>query len=163
MCKMPGYVIHLAVGKVYEKNNKIEDIPSFERGIIAPDLALDKSKSHYGPYSSRPDLNRFLRMQGISSSYQEGYFLHLVTDFLFYNKFLTSWDSAIYEDYDRSNARIMCKYGIVIPEEIQRTIQFKEGTLRFFQEEELYGFIDLVGKINIRQMVLQKDEPTISL
>ena len=32
---MPGYVIHLAVGKIYSQNNKIEDLNSFEKGIVA--------------------------------------------------------------------------------------------------------------------------------
>ena len=45
---MPGYMIHLAVGKVYAENNKIEDIKVFEKGIIDPDMIEDKSKSHYG-------------------------------------------------------------------------------------------------------------------
>lgn len=37
MFKMPGYMIHLAVGREYMKNNKIDDVKSFEKGIIAPD------------------------------------------------------------------------------------------------------------------------------
>ena len=57
---MPGYVIHLAVGKVYSQNNEINDLERFKEGIIAPDIEEDKSKSHYGPYSSSPGLNEFL-------------------------------------------------------------------------------------------------------
>lgn len=155
---MPGYVIHLAVGKVYSKYNEIEDLKSFEKGIIEPDRAKDKSKSHYGPYSSQPDLNRFIKTNGISTNYEEGYFLHLVTDYLFYNKFLKRWDSNIYEDYDKLNARIVQKYGITIPEEIQKVVQFKDGKPSVLDEDELYKFINSVGKINIRKLVLQKDD-----
>ena len=85
---MPGYVIHLAVGKVYSQNNEINDLERFKEGIIAPDIEEDKSKSHYGPYSSSPGLNEFLEKQGIKDSYNEGYFLHLLTDYLFYNKYI---------------------------------------------------------------------------
>ena len=85
---MPGYVIHLAVGKVYSKENNINNIESFEKGIIAPDLVKDKRKSHYGPSSSNPDLNGYLRARKIKNEFDEGYFLHLVTDYLFYHKLI---------------------------------------------------------------------------
>lgn len=49
---MPGYIIHVAVGKIYAQNNEIEDLQSFYRGIIDPDMTDDKSKTHYGPISS---------------------------------------------------------------------------------------------------------------
>ena len=106
---MPGYVIHLAVGKVYAQNNKIEDLNVFERGIIEPDMVENKAISHYGPYSSQPGLNQFVKANGISSSYNEGYFLHLVTDYLFYQKFLSRWDKAIYDDYNKLNSRLLRK------------------------------------------------------
>lgn len=147
---MPGYTIHLAVSKVYEQNNEIKDIASFEKGIIAPDLARDKSKSHYGPYSSSPNLNRYLRERRIASEFDEGYFLHLITDYLFYNKFLNNWDIHIYDDYDKLNGRIIKKYHIVIPKEILQVVRTQEGELELLNEEEIYRFIDAVGKINIR-------------
>ncbi len=154
---MPGYVIHLAIGSVYSKNNNIQDIKSFQKGIIDPDIIKDKSKSHYGSYSSNPNLNRFIRERGITTSYEEGYFLHLVSDYLFYKKFLKSWNTVIYEDYDKLNARIIRKYGIEIPEEAKPVIRFKDGELSFLKEEEIYRFIEAVGKIGIRQIVSQKD------
>jgi len=124
---MPGYVIHLAVGKVYAQNNKIEDLNVFERGIIEPDMVENKAISHYGPYSSQPGLNQFVEANGISSSYNEGYFLHLVTDYLFYQKFLSRWDKAIYDDYNKLNSRIMQKYGIVVPKDVQEKVNLKMG------------------------------------
>lgn len=153
---MPGYIIHLAIGRVYAQNNKISDLVSFEKGIIAPDMAKDKAKSHYGPYTSKPGLDKYIQNNKNINSYQEGYFLHLVTDHLFYNKFLKDWNPAIYEDYDKLNNRIMHKYGIVIPEEIQDTVKFKQGELIFLKEEELYQFINSVGRLNIREIILQK-------
>lgn len=153
---MPGYVIHLAAGKVYEKHNKIADIQSFEKGIIVPDLAEDKAKSHYGPYSSKAGLNQYLQENGISTNYQEGYFFHLATDYLFYNKFLKQWDPIVYEDYDKLNAKLMQKYGVVLPKEIQEKVKFKEGAPQILKEEDLCKFIEGVGKIPIRQIVSQK-------
>lgn len=153
---MPGYIIHLAIGKVYAQNNKIRDLVSFEKGIIAPDMAKDKAKSHYGPYTSKPGLDKYIQSNKGMNSYQEGYFLHLVTDHLFYNKFLKDWDPVIYEDYDKLNSKIVCQYGIVIPKEIKEIVKFKEGELSFLKEEELYQFINSVGKLNIREIISQK-------
>ena len=101
---MPGYVIHLAVGKIYEKNNKIKNISSFRKGLIAPDMSDDSPKAHYGTSSSQPDLKRFLSENNDFDEYKEGYFLHLVTDYLFYNCFLKTWSPSIYEDYDRPSS-----------------------------------------------------------
>lgn len=153
---MPGYVIHLAVGKVYSKNNKINDLESFEKGIMAPDMEEDKSKSHYGPYSSSPGIKEFLELKGISDSYNEGYFLHLLTDYLFYNKFLDKWEKSIYDDYDIINQNIIKKYGIEIPKEIQEKVKFKQGILSILNEEDIYKFIEFVGKLNIRQIISKK-------
>ena len=56
---MPGFTIHLAVGKRYiEKHKKqIKNENDFMKGTIAPDLDKDfsqieknKSKSHYGKW-----------------------------------------------------------------------------------------------------------------
>ncbi len=150
---MPGYAIHLAVGKVYTKNNKISNSENFDRGIIAPDLAKDKGKSHYGPYSSNPNLDRYLKETGITNEFDEGYFLHLMTDYLFYNNFLEKWDEHIYDDYDKLNSRIIKKYNIVIPEELLKVVKDKDGELQLLNEEKIYRFIDIVGKINVREIV----------
>ena len=154
---MPGYIIHLAIGKVYEKNNNIEDIESFEKGIIAPDLTDDKAKSHYGPGSSKPGLSRYIKENGISNDYEEGYFLHLLSDYLFYNKFLERWDSRIYGDYDILNDSIKEKYKITIPKEIEEVVKPRQGKLAILDEEKTYKFIETVGKINIRETLKEKE------
>lgn len=155
--KMPGYIIHLAVGKIYLQHNKVEDIQRFEKGIIAPDRVTDKKKSHYGPYSSKPGLSKYLQENGCSSSYEEGYFLHLATDYLFYNKFLTNWDVTIYEDYDKLNAALIQRYNIKVPEEIEETVQFEEGCPTILKLEELCSFINTVGKINFKKITKKSE------
>lgn len=58
---MPGFVIHLAVAKKYLENHpkEVQDLNSFQKGVIAPDLnadfsgpSEDKSKSHYGKWGN---------------------------------------------------------------------------------------------------------------
>lgn len=157
MFKMPGYIIHLAVGREYMKKNKIDDVKSFEKGIIAPDLKKDKRISHYGPNSSHPNLNRFVQENSNFDSYTEGYFLHLATDHLFYNRFLKTWNKSIYEDYNLLNANLIKKYGIIIPSEIESIVRFKEGNLHILNEDEICGFINAVGKIDFRKIIYQKN------
>ena len=153
---MPGYVIHLAVGRVYSQNNNIKDINRFMDGIIAPDLADDKAKSHYGPFSSKPDLDRFIKENGLNDSYLEGYFLHLVTDYLFYNRFLRRWGQEIYSDYNKLNKAIIKRFGIVIPKQLNEVVRFEDGKPSILEEDTLYKFIETVGKMNIRQIVSKK-------
>lgn len=147
---MPSYVIHLAVAKKYLENHKEEDFEEFYRGVVAPDLA-DKKVSHYGEYSSSPDLNKYYNEVGLDNSYNRGYFLHLVTDYLFYNKFLQSFSSEIYEDYNKINSDLIEKYNISIPKEIEEKIKFKEGIPSILDINRICKFIDAVGQVELER------------
>ena len=87
---MAGYVIHLAVGEEFIRNfpNEITNYEDFIKGIIYPDSVEDKSLTHYGEKSSKVNLKLFFNERDILDDFNKGYFLHLVTDYLFYNKFL---------------------------------------------------------------------------
>ena len=87
---MPGYIIHLAVGNEFIKNHPTEilDKDKFIDGVIYPDLTYDKSKTHYGPKSSMTNLKNFFLDKEIDTDFNKGYCMHLITDYLFYNKFL---------------------------------------------------------------------------
>lgn len=152
---MPGYVIHLAVGKIYSQNNRIQDLISFEKGIIEPDLLPNKEKSHFGPFSSQPGLDTFIQEKGVTTSFNEGYFLHLVTDYLFYNKFLKEWSSSIYQDYNILNGIIMKKYGVVLPDSVKEKVKFNNGKLSILDFDSMSEFIETVGKLDIRNIVLK--------
>lgn len=153
---MPGYVIHLAVGKIYSQNNRIQDLISFEKGIIEPDLLPNKEKSHFGPFSSQPGLDTFIQEKGIATSFDEGYFLHLVTDYLFYNKFLKAWSPAIYEDYNILNGIIIKKYGVVLPDSVKEKVKFNNGNLNLLELDDVCKFIEKVGKLDIRNIFLKR-------
>lgn len=153
---MPGYVIHLAVAKVYEKKYGIKDIKKFEQGVIAPDQNNNKLISHYAPDSSNPGLEKCLSQKGIEDEFDEGYFLHLVTDYLFYNKFLEKFDNRIYDDYDKLNSSLIKRYNIVLPPEIVDVVKKKEGEPVILDENELCRFIDFVGNLDIRTLVAEK-------
>lgn len=149
---MPGYIIHLAISKKQIELSNIQNKEEFIRGTIAPDL-LKKAgiDSHYG-YSSNPNLKKFLENNSLKFDYNKGYFLHLATDYLFYNKFLEKWSPQIYEDYNVLNKILVDKYKIQIPKEVEKDIKFEEKSLTILNLDDIISFIENVGKIPINQM-----------
>lgn len=131
---MASFNIHLAIGKRYiEKSNIIQNEEDFYKGIIDPDLVDDKKISHYtGSYQDKSDLlkylenkvqlNEFLKDNNINSDYQKGVFLHLITDYLFFNNFFDNdylknvsyeeFCKDLYYSYDIINQHIEDKYKI---------------------------------------------------
>lgn len=152
---MPGYVIHLAVAKKFMANNLIRDKQRFIKGIIAPDLLKEyKSNSHYGQSSSSPNLNEFLVTNNMEDDYNKAYFLHLLTDYLFYNKYLDpqKWDNEIYNDYDKINKILIDKYKIELPIEVSNKIKFEEGELHVIALQGIINFIEAIGMMDMKDI-----------
>jgi len=150
---MPSYCIHLAVGNVYAKKHKIEDVVSFNRGLIAPDFEKDKDKSHYsmenrdasnfGKFvAGKVVLSKFLNENDINDDYNRGVFLHLVTDYLYFTRFFTEeyinrmgkrdFLENMYYSYDEVKDYVEKKYQVEYPgdiAEIMNAIQEKRNSL----------------------------------
>ena len=82
---MPGFVIHLAIGQEYLRKQNKNYSEEFQKGIVAPDFIDDKSKTHYGKSPRYTNLEKFLDNNKIDTDFNKGFFLHLITDYLFYN------------------------------------------------------------------------------
>ena len=125
---MPGHVIHLAIANQYlEKHkDKKENYNEFIKGVMFPDSIKDKSKTHYGKVSSQSNINEFLKENNITRSFERGYFLHLLTDYLFYNKYIDEFSKSMYDDYDILNKDLMKKYEVTLPEDVKNQVLFKE-------------------------------------
>ena len=151
---MPGYVIHLAIGKKYIENNNIRDKEKFLKGCIAPDL-LDKKTSHYGNSSDNPDFQKFLEQNSLSSEYNQGYLLHLISDYLFYNKYLKNFidefSDEIYHDYNKLNEVLIKKYNVEVPSEIESVVGLEAGEPINFDRESICRFIDAVAQIDLEK------------
>lgn len=160
---MAGYVIHLAVAEEYKKNYP-EDIDNYDeyiKGVIFPDSVTDKSLTHYGVKSSKVNLKAFLDVNNIEDSYNKGYFLHLVTDYLFYNKFLDYFSKDIYNDYDILNKTLIELFEVKIPEEVQDKVFYKEGDTKLLELNKTVEFIKNTAKFKLKDvqtMVLNNDE-----
>lgn len=146
---MPGYIIHLAVAKEYIRNFRVKNEDEFLKGSLAPDLLStnDKKETHYTKTgSSDVNLSKFIKDNKINSCYMEGYFLHLIVDYLFYNQYFPNHDSRLYNEYDITNKELIEKYSISVPDEIKDCVQFKEGELEILDKEKLFKMISEISK-----------------
>ena len=178
---MASFNIHLAIGKRYiEKGNKIDHEEDFFRGIIAPDLVEDKAKSHYSGIqdknnlleylANKVDLYEYLKKNEIHSDYQKGVFLHLITDYLFFNCFFDKtylknisyeeFCKDLYVSYDFINDYLEKQYKLSLTgilEEIKLQIAkdkkekniTKESRKNILPQLELDQFIEYVSDISL--------------
>lgn len=159
---MAGYVIHLAVAEAYIKKHPqdIQDYNNFIKGVIAPDNVSDKSITHYGEKSSKANLKNFLEKNKINDDYYKGYFLHLVTDYLFYNKFLEYFSKDIYNDYDILNKSLQQVFNVTIPKSVQNKVFYKDGLTKILNLEDTINFIEKTSDyslIEIKEQVLNNN------
>lgn len=148
---MQGYVIHLSVAEEYlKKNKKTEQYEEFIEGVIYPDSIKDKWITHFGEKSSKSNLWKFLNEKDIKTSFNRGYFLHLLTDYLFYNHYVDTMTKDMYNDYDVLNDRLVEKYNVKIPEKVKEQIFSKpDGTLKILTEELVDKMVEEISNMDI--------------
>lgn len=159
---MPSYCIHLAIGNLYAQKHEVKDKNAFDMGIIAPDFAKDKEKSHYSAprdkrnlldfLSKKVQLYKFLEQNQIDSDYKKGEFLHLVTDYIYFTQFFTSEEvdkygqdfmTTMYYSYDCIKDYVEEKYNVVYPGDLAGIMQAID------EKRKLLGFDKGVKKDNI--------------
>lgn len=162
---MPGYVIHLAVAEEFIKKHKnsITNYKDFIDGVIFPDSKKDKSLTHYGKGSSEVNLYDFLNSITIKSNFNKGYFLHLLTDYLFYNKYINCFSNDIYNDYDILNKQLIEKYNVSLPEEVKNYVFYSNNSmdkLKILSLEVVDNLIDEVSSYNLEDLEIEiKNNP----
>lgn len=151
---MPSFVIHIAIANEYiKKHNKKEDYEEFIKGTIEPDLTNNKEITHYGEKISYIYLNKFLENNNIEGSFNRGYFLHLITDYLFYNKYLDYYiKDKLYNDYYILNKDIIPKYNVGMIEEIKEFMTSKEGKPEILNLALIYKLIEEVSSLDIDEV-----------
>ncbi len=152
---MAGYVIHLAVGEEYIRKypNEINNYEDFIEGVIYPDSVTDKSLTHYGPTSSQVNLKRFFADKDINTDFNKGYCIHLITDYLFYNKFLTVFSSNyIYNDYDILNKELESKFKVKIPLKVRNKVFYSTGETKILNLNDTIKFIEETSSNNINDI-----------
>lgn len=151
---MPSFVIHIAVANKYlKKYNKKENKQEFIKGSIAPDLANNKHISHYGEKISYIYLNKFLEENKIEDSFNRGYFLHLVTDYLFYNKYLDCYlKDKLYKEYYILNKEVIEKYNVELIEEIKEFMISKKGKLEVLNIDMINRLIEEASSLDLDEV-----------
>ena len=94
---MAGLHIHYAISKRYLEKRNEEMTEAFLEGTFAPDLVKDKQISHYSGDRDTSNLLKYLgekvqlkdyvKEHSLTTDYDKAYFLHLVTDYLFFTTF----------------------------------------------------------------------------
>ena len=150
---MPGYVIHIAIAQEYLRKNKMNYSEEFIKGAIAPDLTDKKSETHYGKSPAYTNLNNFLMKNKLDSDYMKGFFLHLIVDYLFYNKYLYKLEKPqIYYDYDYTNKELIEKYNVKLLDCIKPYVCYKEGEPKILTIDLACCIIDEISELNIEQV-----------
>lgn len=156
---MPGYVIHIATAQEYfKKHNSIENEEEFIKGVIFPDSTPDKSITHYGGNSGHSNIGKFLKSNKIDTSFNRGYFLHLITDYLFYNYYLDRFSKDIYNDYDIINSKLIEKYNVDLPIEIKDKVFFKQGKTKILSFNLACKVIDEISNLDIDKIAKESNE-----
>lgn len=159
---MPGYVVHIAIAQEYLKKHNMKYSKDFIMGSVAPDFTSDKSKTHYGKSPAYTNLKNFLLKNNIDTDYKKGFFLHLVTDYLFYNKYITKVEKPqIYNDYDYTNKEIIEKYNVILPEEVKDKVFFKEGEAKILTLDLAYKVIEEISSLDLETIskeVIEEDK-----
>ena len=125
----------------------------FILGSIEPDFTTDKTKTHYGKSPAYTNLKEYLENNKIDDDFKQGYFLHLVTDYLFYNYYLNEIRKPqIYEDYDVTNKTLIEKYKIDLPEKVKDKIFFKNGNPEILTVKLACKVIDEVSEYTLEEI-----------
>lgn len=172
---MASYDIHLAVGKRYiEKNMNINNDKEFYNGVLAPDITDNKMISHYSDICVTDDLlesvekkvnlSKYLDKNDINCDYNKGVFLHLITDYLFYNTFFDKeyiknvkaeeFSKSLYNSYDVVKEDIRKKYGVnykVFLPDVAFDNKKVDKENNILDLDKLYQFIEYVSGIDLEK------------
>ncbi len=172
---MPSIEIHLAIANEYAKKHSIKNLNAFHEGSIAPDMSPDFSRTlvenekelthYYVKNKIITNYNSFLSdpKVDLDDDYWKGYFLHLITDQLFYYvDFAEEYNTAInnndvlHQDYTALCPWLEKRYHID-KNAIYSTTRVKllcrtDSSIKktkYLKKSKLRSFIKKLSKINL--------------
>jgi hypothetical protein len=172
---MASLMIHLYIGEKYCQLNNITDKHDILRGSLAPDLE-DKFISHFSkPYKdndynsailNKVDLVSFCKTTTLDNDYIKGRFLHLITDYLFYTKYMIELpeykkvkdklsineiDQLVYKDYSRVSTWMIQEFGKDINLDLLPPVgkQLTYEDMQIFSANELRNLMIYCSKLNL--------------
>ncbi len=190
---MPCIAIHLAIAKKYlEKHN--ENKEEFILGTLAPDFSMEntnkfikvndvnKNSRHFGSNFHPTSLKEYMKGKtsfklffndnDLTNSFIKGYFLHLLSDYYFFDMCINderldglSLQDGVkigYNDYDLITEILINKYNLDIPE-IAKDIMSRKGygKLQILDENRVDIFINNMSNLDLSKekiKMLKKEE-----
>ena len=170
---MASYTMHLAIAKLYLNIHKEENEEEFYKATIDVDDVPNKKTTHYSSnednlnvkikMTSKVNIKKYVEEHSIKTSYDRGYFLHLLADYFFYNNYFNydnfkkmktpDFNSLLYNEYDVLNKHLLNKYKLEIPEKLnKRYFEIHEGNPQITTYESIDDFIEFVSKLNIEEL-----------
>ncbi len=173
---MASSAIHLAIAKKYLEKHKDLNYKEVIKGTLYPDAAEDNDKTHYTDKNRGSDnashirgkvnLYAYLKEHAVLNDFELGWFLHLVTDYLFFLECFTTeyllsksyqeFCDELYHAYYCTNLYMEEKYDISkddfreYPNEYYPGIPYEECIL---SKERIDHFIERVSSIDMENYV----------
>ncbi|MBE5735444.1 MAG: hypothetical protein E7361_03265 [Clostridiales bacterium] len=168
---MASLAIHKVIADKYIDNNKIEDKVQFYEGTYFVDIVGDKYINHYSTFIKndsyadklcrKVDLVKFCAEHKIDTDFDKAYFLHLVTDYIFYTKYLLQFPilqdlknqevarQIVYNEYGMLNGYIEDRYGIDI-EDLPESGRLRiKGQLNIMSVKDIDYIIDYCASLDL--------------
>lgn len=178
---MASSAIHLAIAKKYLEQHKNLNYEEVIKGTLYPDADSDNDRTHYTDKNRKNDnvshvqgkvnLYNFLEEHPILSDFEMGWFLHLITDYLFFSECFTEeyllsisyeeFCKELYHAYDCVNLYIEEKYHITkedfkdYPSEYYPGIPYEDCIL---SKEMVDNFIERVSSIDLDKYIVKIKE-----
>ncbi len=147
---MPGFVIHTAIAQEYLRKNNLNYNKDFIRGNLLPDFTSNKAETHYGKTPAFTSLKEFLKYNKIHNNINKGKFLHLISDYLFYNYYLDTYTKEIlHNDYDTINKILIEKYNVKLLDEVKEKVFFIDEKPKILNFNLACKVIDEISDLNI--------------
>lgn len=168
--------IHLAIAKTYLNKHKNLNYEKFIAGTLFPDADKDNDKTHYtnknrgsdnvSHVRSKVNLYAFLNEHNNLDDFELGWFLHLVTDYLFFEECFTEEYllSVSYEDfckdlyfaYNHLNLYLSEKYHIIESDYKEYPSEYYPGSPYencILPKEMIDSFINKVASIDLTKYI----------
>ena len=175
---MASSAMHLAIAKKYLEKNKDKnfDYKKVMAGSLYPDATNDKDKTHYTMaergnnnvthLASKVDLYAFLNDNAVLDDFKLGWFIHLITDYLFFSECFTEeyllshsyeqFRSDLYFAYDCLGKYLSEKYELTIEDYESYPSEYYEGSYyqeSIFSKDLIDSFIERVSSVNIKEYI----------
>lgn len=85
--------------------------------------------------------------------------MHLLTDYLFYNRYIETWSTDIYNDYDILNQPLIDKYRLYVPEKARNNmLEKKSNELKLLSMPLVDKLIKEVSIMDIDKIIKEVQE-----